>query len=521
MSRFDEILRDLSQAVNTTKRETSAYDTVATVTRVEGDTAWVHIAGGVDETPIKMTVDAKAGDEVQIRVGGGRAWITGNATAPPTDDTKANEATGMARKLQQTTNTLKTTVDRIGKLAYNAAQYFWHKESSTDPDIPTGAYITEVPREIFETNKTGGNLLLRSEGLDVRDGTNSLASFSATEARIGMENVAHATMTPEGLSIVDEETVEIMRVQSTGADIQTTVREHIGERIRLNTSVSVERASELSTGDVFSVEFRVTYRVGGVTHYNQIASTYFTKGTASANTMYVEDVYIEIGYDGNKTLTGVSWNTSGAERVDYVFVWDILYNGVVKAPYFTLGTRRGEIGGYSATAGIDLIAEEDGQVVVGQYNKAGTGNFVVGTGTADDERETMLSVSSDGVFVGGHSSEIGDYIEVTNDTAVSVGSTATDVVSVQLGAGSWVINYQIRFPANTSGYRQAQMFDPLGNSVNWTQVGASPSQSTVVNGTAILAVPETGTYTLKGRQNSGSNLTVDAGEAILRVMRIC
>ena len=71
---------------------TKAYDTSATVTRVEGSTAWVHIPGGVDETPVKKTINAKEGDVVQVRVSGGSAWLNGNASAPPTDDTVAIQA---------------------------------------------------------------------------------------------------------------------------------------------------------------------------------------------------------------------------------------------------------------------------------------------------------------------------------------------------------------------------------------------------------------------------------------------
>ena len=66
------------------KKETKPYDTQATVTRVEGQTVWVHIPGGVDETPIKRTVNAKEGDIVQVRVSGGSAWLMGNASSPPT-----------------------------------------------------------------------------------------------------------------------------------------------------------------------------------------------------------------------------------------------------------------------------------------------------------------------------------------------------------------------------------------------------------------------------------------------------
>lgn len=71
---------------------TKAYDTPATVTRVDGSTVWVHIPGGVDETPVKRTINAKAGDTVQVRVSGGSAWLNGNASAPPTDDSQANLA---------------------------------------------------------------------------------------------------------------------------------------------------------------------------------------------------------------------------------------------------------------------------------------------------------------------------------------------------------------------------------------------------------------------------------------------
>ncbi|MCF0232921.1 MAG: hypothetical protein HUJ63_11865, partial [Enterococcus sp.] len=72
--------------------KTSAYDTTGIVRRVEGNTAWVHIPGGVDETPVNLTINASVGDYVRINVSGGRAYIIGNATSPPTDNTKANEA---------------------------------------------------------------------------------------------------------------------------------------------------------------------------------------------------------------------------------------------------------------------------------------------------------------------------------------------------------------------------------------------------------------------------------------------
>lgn len=84
-----ELLRALEQRQ---KRQTTAIDTLAEVKRVEGDTIWVHVPGGPDETPIRKTISAKPGDKVQIRISGGRGWASGNETSPPTDDTVAKDA---------------------------------------------------------------------------------------------------------------------------------------------------------------------------------------------------------------------------------------------------------------------------------------------------------------------------------------------------------------------------------------------------------------------------------------------
>lgn len=85
----NDIIRAMKEA---SKKKPSAYDTTAEVKRVENGTAWVHIPGGVDETPATLTIDASVGDTVQVRVSGGNAWIVGNQTAPPTSDKTAKEA---------------------------------------------------------------------------------------------------------------------------------------------------------------------------------------------------------------------------------------------------------------------------------------------------------------------------------------------------------------------------------------------------------------------------------------------
>ena len=93
MSVYDDTLKGLAGVIKSgTPPKTQAYDTPATVRRVEDGVAYVHIEGGVDETPVSLSIDAKAGDTVLVHISGGKAWIVGNPTAPPTDDTKAEQA---------------------------------------------------------------------------------------------------------------------------------------------------------------------------------------------------------------------------------------------------------------------------------------------------------------------------------------------------------------------------------------------------------------------------------------------
>ncbi|MBR2587520.1 hypothetical protein IKE71_04095 [Candidatus Saccharibacteria bacterium] len=118
MTKKTNLTSDLLTIIEESKKDkTKAYDTQADVTRVEGSTAWVHIPGGIDETPVKKTISAKAGDKVQVRVAGGTAWLVGNATNPPTDDTAALRAEASADKA----NEMATSATRSANMAAEAA----------------------------------------------------------------------------------------------------------------------------------------------------------------------------------------------------------------------------------------------------------------------------------------------------------------------------------------------------------------------------------------------------------------
>ena len=100
MWNLNEVIDNLMKAIKASEKKVTPYDTTAEVIRTEGTTAWVKIPGGVEETPVSMSVSANPGETVRVRVANGQAWITGNDSAPPTDDTTANKAQATATTAQ-------------------------------------------------------------------------------------------------------------------------------------------------------------------------------------------------------------------------------------------------------------------------------------------------------------------------------------------------------------------------------------------------------------------------------------
>ena len=132
----------LQAILNANKKKTTAYDTMAEVVRVEGNTAWVHIDGGVTETPAEMTISCQKGDIVRVRVANGSAYLIGNNTAPPTDDATAIRATSIATTAHQTAIIADEKAEAAQPAYTDYAIYYLL--SIAQPDTPTeSTYISE------------------------------------------------------------------------------------------------------------------------------------------------------------------------------------------------------------------------------------------------------------------------------------------------------------------------------------------------------------------------------------------
>ncbi len=161
---MNEFVKEIASAIKESK--TKPYDTVAEVLRVDEKTAYVHIDGGADETPAQMAINCKSGDTVKIRVSGGKAWLTGNLTSPPTDDTAAEKVKQSHERFK------KGTAKNFGlqnKKIINAA-----KTATNFIDYIDGVGLIVGD---MRGNTLKQNTLLDSNGMAVRNGSNEIVRF--------------------------------------------------------------------------------------------------------------------------------------------------------------------------------------------------------------------------------------------------------------------------------------------------------------------------------------------------------
>lgn len=161
---LNEFVKEIASAMKQSK--TKAYDTVAKVLRVDEKTAYVHIDGGSDETPAQMAINCKSGDTVKIRVSGGKAWLTGNLTSPPTDDTAAEKVKQSHERFKKgTAKNFGLQNEKIINAAKTATNFIDYIDG-------VGLIVGDL-----RGNTLKQNTLLDAYGMAVRKGNSEIVRF--------------------------------------------------------------------------------------------------------------------------------------------------------------------------------------------------------------------------------------------------------------------------------------------------------------------------------------------------------
>ena len=334
-AKTDGIIRSLRASIlRANEEKTKPYDTRATIRRIEGQTAWVHINGGVDETPVRLTIGARVGDEVQVRVSGGTAFLVGNGTAPPTDDRKANEVSERLTVTNKILRTVKTVAERASRIATSTAQYFWVSTGGTD----NGAHVTSIPQSEFEADPSngGGNTLMTSNGVAVRDGLAELATFSADGAVFtdGTKQLAGIHPDSQGTVISLQGEYDVSNDEWDGSYHSAiygkgyqsgSIHEQIGHLIayaedesdptaiaNANAYVSTYNASQA----VFEARINALGRMANIWLANISSKTYLTTNADIVRVLTEAGVLrVEIDENGNLDLKSGTYKKGGSDFI--------------------------------------------------------------------------------------------------------------------------------------------------------------------------------------------------------------
>jgi hypothetical protein len=315
---LNEFVKEIASTMKQSK--TKAYDTVAKVLRVDEKTAYVHIDGGADETPAQMAINCKAGDSVKIRVSGGRAWLTGNLTSPPTDDTAAEKVKQSHERFK------KGTVKNFGlqnEKIINAA-----KTATNFIDYIDGVGLIVGD---MRGNTLKQNTLLDAYGMAVRKGNSEIVRFGT--APIVITNTdGDKTYEGSGSVMQSDRNIVVSTQQTNPDDI------HGGGKAALE--LYYDKIKDI-TGISLTVK-------GGSTY----GDLYESMGTG----MYVDNNHIQVVSDDVECILGknnILWdaNTIGywmlaehkftlnepisMQPTGAVFVWSHYSNGAVDNWWWT------------------------------------------------------------------------------------------------------------------------------------------------------------------------------------------
>lgn len=485
MSKKDEaILKDIVDGIQAaSKQQTTPYDTTAEVTRVDGNTAYAHIPGGVDETPVTLTQNAKPGDNVQVRVSGGRAWIVGNATAPPTDDTKANaaynQATTAADAAASAVESATTAQDAAGRASSAASRAEGKADDAADAASAAQASASNASE--YAARALGNLASVESVAETISwitaHGTMALTQdqqLDPTHVYFIQDNNGDYTVGGTRYSIVTEPDAADLSTYyelSINQSLNNYVATHLavdGEGLWLLPDAGGNKVL-IATGAGSTYTTAGTYIIGKVNN----TDTVFAKFASDGATMTAENgtliAHLGYGQTQGESSTGdapyytfgtrANNSTNGAQSVAegrnatasgaYSHAEGKQCTASGQASHAE-GSRSTASGLFSHAGGYYTKAQGDYQTVIGKYNyNLTTTLFEVGNGTGDalSDRSNALTVyangdlSAAGGIMDGNGNVLADKADATaiptvNNATLTIQKNGTNVQTFTANAST-------------------------------------------------------------------------------------
>lgn len=256
------------------------------------------------------------------------------------------------------------------------AQYFWHE--ATGPDA--GAHVTEVPQEEWSdagdpNYHSGGNVLVQSTAVSVRDGMKDLAvmskdgfdakTYDAQDNEIVIAHLGYGPGTDSGSGTSDAPYYTVGSRRTTASLFDPNATYKIGDLCYFPPNIYVCRV-DITTpdGDFIPTKWRLV-----IGNYSLVEGE-------------------------NNVAAGAAAHAEGAQTTASGF------------RSHSEGFNTAAVGATSHAGGNHTIANRKSQMAVGEYNVKDTTGvdefargeyaFIIGNGTADNARSNALTVDWQG-----------------------------------------------------------------------------------------------------------------------------
>lgn len=435
------------------KKENTGSDYTGTITRVEGNTAYVRFNGSdITDTPVALSIGASEGDTVRVRVADGRAWLVGNDTAPP------NDSSGVAYDLIRTNAYIRQlTTERIygengwinlltGTFDYGNGALSWNGDhltvkgaiTATSGQIGPWNITSSAIYKVSSTwgSSTAGAAYFGNSGVSITDKfkVDANGALTATGATIS------GTLTAGKNSKIGPWTVTANSIYYGNSAYGNANGLYFGTSgLSLTDKFKVSSAGVLTaTGATISGTITVgSGSIGGFT----VSNSANTGTTANGGHCYTKSFYFQASNDTYEYEVGMKGSSGTGTLAFYV-------GRITKGAQWSTNTKVFSItnaGNLTATAG-----------TIGPWTLSSSG-FSNTTGTATTQiypSYIYLSSSSGGVSCNISSSDIG--LQNTSGTMTIMPTGINSVASVTTGT-------QFSVTCNATGGRSGRL---LANATN-------------------------------------------------------
>ena len=391
-----------------------SYDTPATVLRVDGDTVWVHIDGGADETPVNRTISCEQGETVQVRIANGSAFLVGNASAPPTDDKTANVAHFVAEqadikavKAEETATEVKETVEVL--------------EVEVDNKVDIGTSNIQHLSSTMYQNANGVNIY--NDTLAVGD---SYAHIDGDSFDIKQATTAGTIDDANDTLLASFGTEVTVGTRVSGQNVGTHSQVYGTECIASGDYAYASGYESWAYGDYSSTEGYGTKVYGQYSHAEGLETQVIAVGGVNASACHAE---------GDGTEAGKY--ASHAE-------------GMQTKAYGSHSHAEGHLsessGDNSHAQNLWTKAASDNQTAIGKYNVSDANDtyaLIIGNGTANNARSDALRVKWNGDVIDGSGNKISPTI--LESTTISAATTSYTFSDASITADSVIDIYDTIF----------------------------------------------------------------------------